>query len=598
MVTIGAVSGRETVLENINRQIKGPQSSEHNSTDVARGGHLHETYETMEYPHFPTVLSPRTTLIPIKNKYEVVFPVEQEKNVMGTGTPDIFVMVFYRSDNTADITVRRLDIDRWISDVHLRIHVVPDGTGAVVAAAPGTVAAADRSGRPVSGNNANNLTATSTSIPTDNSLSELIIIPNTKNSSFVLQYRITTSKVKLLPLTGDELYTVQKIPRIIMQTYYTTNATNIYHWNAFQTFVDLNPEYEVVLMLDRHCRTFIKKHFPANVLQAYDSLVPKAFKADLFRYCYLYIKGGCYFDNKMINRVPLRNAVQPGDEFLVCSDTLSWGIPAKTMKDTTRFYNAVICSAPRDHRMLSAITQVVETVNSRNSRLSDLAITGPVAFYEATKDQSGDDNLRFQHEMGRHPYVAPWSPQGHSVGRQYRDYYVREKLHGEVILTKFFQGYYSSTLRRYGDLWNQGKVYYESDHLSWDGGRWKLFIEPGILPYYSVVFDPADGSIVVEKRSLFSYFQYHVLYGLVVEETKSLIRKRIIKYGDGGLTDKIELKLVDDESSQELYLHLDTPTATTPRTIFNTQAELTLRHSTSSPPHHTHVRTRGTRGGH
>ena len=569
---------------------------------LSRGAHLHHDTnpQTMVYPNFPVVLPPRATLIPIRNKYEVVFPVEQETNAMGTGTPDIFVMVYYRSDNTADITVRRLDIDRWTSDVHLRIHALPDGAAAVT---PGT-ALPDRGIRPTSSKmkpGAINSTATVTSvIPTVNSLSEVIVISNTKNSSFVLLHRITTSKVKLSPLSDKELFAVQKIPRIIMQTYYTTNATNIYHWNAFQTFVDLNPEYEVLLMLDRHCRTFIKKHFPANVLQAYDSLVPKAFKADLFRYCYLYIKGGCYFDNKMINRVPLRRAVQPDDEFLVCSDTLSWGIPSKTMKETTRFYNAVICSAPRDRRMLRAIDQVVETVNSRNSRLSDLAITGPVAFFEATKAESNEGNLRFQHEMGRHPYVAPWSPHGHSVGRQYRDYYVREKLHGEVFLTKFFQGYYSSTLRRYGDLWNQGKVYYESEHLSWRAGKWKLFIEPGILPYYSVGFDQADGSIVVELRSFFSYLQPHVFYSLMVEEAKSFIRKRIIKYGDGGLTDKIELKLVDDDSSDELYLHLDVPTASRPRTVFNTQAALQRlpAHASPASPHHNRTRVRGTRAGH
>ena len=43
-----------------------------------------------------------------------------------------------------------------------------------------------------------------------------------------------------------------------------------------------------------------------DVLDMYDGYVPTAFQADVFRYCYLYIHGGCYIDCKMINRIPLR----------------------------------------------------------------------------------------------------------------------------------------------------------------------------------------------------------------------------------------------------------------------------------------------------
>jgi hypothetical protein len=173
--------------------------------------------------------------------------------------------------------------------------------------------------------------------------------------------------------------------------------------------------------------------------------------------------------------------------------------------------------------------------------------------------------------MGRHPYVAPWSPEGHSVGRQYRDYYVREKLHGEVILTKFFQGYYSTALRRYGDLWNQGKVYYEPDHLA--AGRLRLYVEPGVLPYYSCTFEKhGDGlyaaTIVVERRTLWSYLWPPTLYALLVEEGKLFIRHHIVKYGNGGLTDKIELKVVDDEASDETYLSLDVPSPARPKTVY------------------------------
>ena len=43
---------------------------------------------------------------------------------------------------------------------------------------------------------------------------------------------------------------------------------------------------------DDTAANFLKQHFPPEVLQAYQSVIPGAFKADLFRYCVLFIHGG------------------------------------------------------------------------------------------------------------------------------------------------------------------------------------------------------------------------------------------------------------------------------------------------------------------
>ena len=45
-----------------------------------------------------------------------------------------------------------------------------------------------------------------------------------------------------------------------------------------------NPEFKHYLFDDNDCRNFIKKHFNKDVLQAFDNLIPGAYKADLFRY--------------------------------------------------------------------------------------------------------------------------------------------------------------------------------------------------------------------------------------------------------------------------------------------------------------------------
>jgi len=52
------------------------------------------------------------------------------------------------------------------------------------------------------------------------------------------------------------------------------------------------------LFNDDACRDFLVSSFPNDVVNAYDSLIPTAFKADLWRYCILYMFGGVYMDIK------------------------------------------------------------------------------------------------------------------------------------------------------------------------------------------------------------------------------------------------------------------------------------------------------------
>ena len=53
------------------------------------------------------------------------------------------------------------------------------------------------------------------------------------------------------------------------------------------------------LFNDDECRAFIAREYPSDVLDAYDNLIPTAFKADLWRYCVLYMYGGVYLDIKL-----------------------------------------------------------------------------------------------------------------------------------------------------------------------------------------------------------------------------------------------------------------------------------------------------------
>lgn len=54
-----------------------------------------------------------------------------------------------------------------------------------------------------------------------------------------------------------------------------------------------NPGWKNVYFSGRECRQFVLDHFGRRTCEAYDKLVPGAYRADLFRYCAVYVLGGC-----------------------------------------------------------------------------------------------------------------------------------------------------------------------------------------------------------------------------------------------------------------------------------------------------------------
>jgi mannosyltransferase OCH1-like enzyme len=59
-----------------------------------------------------------------------------------------------------------------------------------------------------------------------------------------------------------------------------------------------NKEINFHLYDEIMCRAFISDHFERRILDAYDKLVPSAYKSDLWRFCVLYQRGGIYLDIK------------------------------------------------------------------------------------------------------------------------------------------------------------------------------------------------------------------------------------------------------------------------------------------------------------
>lgn len=82
-----------------------------------------------------------------------------------------------------------------------------------------------------------------------------------------------------------------RIPRVIVQT--GARSEDEPRRNKWR---DSNPGYKYEYFDNKRCTVFLAEHFGLRAVMAFQGLRPGAFKADLFRYAYLYVHGGVYID--------------------------------------------------------------------------------------------------------------------------------------------------------------------------------------------------------------------------------------------------------------------------------------------------------------
>jgi len=126
-----------------------------------------------------------------------------------------------------------------------------------------------------------------------------------------------------------------------------------------------NPKITFHLYDEDECRDFIKTHFKKDVLDAYDRLIPCAYKADLWRYCVLFINGGIYMD--------IKYSCVNGFKLIALTEKEHF------VKDRPEncIYNALISVLPKNIKLFSCIRQIVENVKNKYYGHDALHPTGP-----------------------------------------------------------------------------------------------------------------------------------------------------------------------------------------------------------------------------
>lgn len=179
-----------------------------------------------------------------------------------------------------------------------------------------------------------------------------------------------TYPAKMIPQKTD------KIPLHIFQT-----------WNTFQlppkmkkcvdSVKHANPNFTHHLYDDNMCREFIIQYYHKDVIDAYDKLKPGAYKADLWRYCILYIKGGIYLDIKFNNC--------SGFNFINVIDNEHY------VKDIQQsgggIYNALMICQPGNQTLLRSINEIIKHTKSHYYGENPLSPTGPLLLKSIFSEQ-------------------------------------------------------------------------------------------------------------------------------------------------------------------------------------------------------------------
>jgi len=160
------------------------------------------------------------------------------------------------------------------------------------------------------------------------------------------------------------------IPKVIYQSWGTKKLSPLMSKNV-ESIKCLNPEYEYNLYDDSDCRKFILDNFGVNYANAFDALIPGAFKCDFWRYAVLYVNGGVYLDMDMEPLFPFKNILKDSDQFLSVADQ------ENGIDKITGIYQAFIACRPRHPILLYSLQLSFSNIVTRRLTINSLDITGP-----------------------------------------------------------------------------------------------------------------------------------------------------------------------------------------------------------------------------
>jgi hypothetical protein len=146
----------------------------------------------------------------------------------------------------------------------------------------------------------------------------------------------------------------RQIPRIIHQTWFEDLSPEMYPQITRMQNSWKNTGWEYRFYTDSTARDYIQKNYPSRFLDAFDSLIPGAYKADLFRYLVLMKDGGVYSDVDVMLSGDIEKFITPTMSFFAPQDAVGDFADAKYC-----LWNGMMGSAPGHPFMIKAVERTV-----------------------------------------------------------------------------------------------------------------------------------------------------------------------------------------------------------------------------------------------
>lgn len=167
------------------------------------------------------------------------------------------------------------------------------------------------------------------------------------------------------------------------------------------------PEAQHTIYNKETLRQFMVENFDAEVVWAYDKIIPYTYKTDLARYCLLYRLGGWYFDIsiRMHTKITPRDTV----EFLAFRDVQRHALNCWACS------TSVLYAKPQNPVFDIAIKMIIENCRQEYYGITPLCPTGPSLLGKALAAHGSQRNFMYGdrleltplHQVKNPAYIMP-----------------------------------------------------------------------------------------------------------------------------------------------------------------------------------------------
>jgi mannosyltransferase OCH1-like enzyme len=133
---------------------------------------------------------------------------------------------------------------------------------------------------------------------------------------------LTEYPLRSVPDRKQSIVHKQVIPSILYQTW-ESNKFGKTHAIEMEKFRDINPELSFQIYTNEDVDNYMSSAWGSHpIYQIYRRAIFGPMKADIFRYCIIYDRGGYYFDVSKGCNCPLISLHEPGDDGLITYETV------------------------------------------------------------------------------------------------------------------------------------------------------------------------------------------------------------------------------------------------------------------------------------